>query len=187
MFNRVLKLTVCGMLIAIGIAIPMFSPLKILLEPASFTLASHVAIFIAMFISPAVAAAVTLGTTLGFFLAGFPLVVVARAASHIVFAICGALYLRVAGAEEVRLALKLRLFSLGVALAHGAFEAVVAGGFYFGGAMTVGYYQRGFVVSVLLLVGVGTVIHSMVDFEIASVILRALRKERNMAGMLVRG
>jgi len=184
--NRVLKLTVCGMLIAIGIAIPMFSPLKVVLEPASFTLASHVAIFIAMFISPAAAAAVTLGTTLGFFLAGFPLVVVIRAASHIVFALCGALYLR-AGGAEVQMALKVRLFSLGVALAHGACEAVVAGGFYFSGAMSAGYYQRGFEMSVLLLVGVGTVIHSMVDFEIAGVILRALRRQRNIAGLLVRG
>ena len=49
------NLALTGMLIAVGIVIPLFSPVKIILEPASFTLASHVAIFIAMFISPAMA------------------------------------------------------------------------------------------------------------------------------------
>ncbi len=44
------NLALTGMLIAVGIVIPLFSPVKIILEPASFTLASHVAIFIAMFI-----------------------------------------------------------------------------------------------------------------------------------------
>lgn len=88
------NLALTGMLIAVGIVIPLFSPVKIILEPASFTLASHVAIFIAMFISPAMAVAVSLGTTLGFFLAGFPLTVVLRALTHVIFALAGAIYLR---------------------------------------------------------------------------------------------
>ena len=54
------QLALAGMLIAIGIVIPMFSPIKIIIEPASFTLASHVPVFIAMFISPMMAAAVAL-------------------------------------------------------------------------------------------------------------------------------
>ena len=41
------QLALAGMLIAIGIVIPMFSPIKIIIEPASFTLASHVPVFIA--------------------------------------------------------------------------------------------------------------------------------------------
>jgi niacin transporter len=92
--NSVLKLSVSGLLIAVGIIIPMFSPLKILLEPASFTLASHVAIFIAMFISPGMAASVAVGTTLGFYFGAFPIVVVLRAATHVVFAVAGAMYLK---------------------------------------------------------------------------------------------
>ena len=67
------QLALAGMLIAIGIVIPMFSPIKIIIEPASFTLASHVPVFIAMFISPMMAAAVALGTTLGFLLGGLGL------------------------------------------------------------------------------------------------------------------
>ena len=46
-------LALAGVLCAIGIIIPIFSPVKIRLDPMSFTLASHVAIFLAMFISPA--------------------------------------------------------------------------------------------------------------------------------------
>ena len=63
----------------------MFMP-KIVLEPASFTLASHVPVFIAMFISPLVAFAVALGTTIGFLMSGLPVIIVMRALSHVVFA-----------------------------------------------------------------------------------------------------
>lgn len=83
------EVIMAALLCAIGIMIPMISPIKIVLEPASFTLASHVAIFIAMFISTKVALLVTVGTTIGFFIGGFPIVVVARALSHLVFVILG--------------------------------------------------------------------------------------------------
>ena len=83
------EVIMAALLCAIGIMIPMISPIKIVLEPASFTLASHVAIFIAMFISTKVALLVTVGTTIGFFIGGFPIVVVARALSHLVFVIFG--------------------------------------------------------------------------------------------------
>ena len=39
---------------------------KIVIGPASFTLASHVPLFVAMFFSPGMAIAVALGTTFGF-------------------------------------------------------------------------------------------------------------------------
>ena len=54
MHNTILKIVMAGLLTAVGILIPMISPLKIVIPPASFTVASHVAVFIAMFISPAV-------------------------------------------------------------------------------------------------------------------------------------
>ena len=71
-------LALAGVLCAIGIIIPIFSPVKIRLDPMSFTLASHVAIFLAMFISPAVGVAVSVGTTLGFLVGGFTMPVVLR-------------------------------------------------------------------------------------------------------------
>jgi len=42
------------------------------------------------------------------------------------------------------------------------------------------YYQQGFLRSVLLLVGVGSVIHSMVDFEIALIVAKALGKQKSV-------
>ncbi|MDR3050352.1 MAG: hypothetical protein LBU67_01350 [Oscillospiraceae bacterium] len=167
------KITLAALLIAIGIAIPTFSPLKLVLEPASFTLASHVPLFIAMFVSLPVAVAVALGTTLGFFLGGFPLVIVLRAASHIVFVLLGCPYLR----RRPRALLGRdggQAFSFALGLVHGAAELCVAAAFYFSGGMAGGYYAKGFALSVLVLVGLGSVVHSMVDFAIAQTLLRAL-------------
>lgn len=174
-----MRLSISGLLIAVGIIIPMFSPLKIILEPASFTLASHVAIFIAMFISPGMTAAVAVGTTLGFFLGGFPLVVVLRAASHIVFAMVGSLYLQRRVSDVNSSSLKLRVFSFLIALTHAVCELIVVSVFYFNGNMSAVYYQNGFLMSILLLVGLGTVIHSMIDFEIAHVVTLALQKQKH--------
>jgi niacin transporter len=170
--NRLLTLVTAALLCAIGIVIPMFCP-KIVIGPASFTLASHVPIFIAMFISPPVAVAVALGTTLGFFIAGFPIVIVLRALSHIVFVMIGAFLLKkqprmlstAAGAVG---------FGLLTAVIHAACEVLVVTYFYFGNQMTKANYANGYVVSVLLLVGFGGVVHSMIDYGIAVAVWKPL-------------
>lgn len=77
------NLTITALLMALAIMIPIVMPLKVVIPPASYTLASHVPIFLAMFLSRKSAACVVIGSTLGFFVAGFPLVIVMRAASHI--------------------------------------------------------------------------------------------------------
>lgn len=168
------KLVIAALLCAIGILIPMISPFKILLEPASFTLASHVAIFIAMFISPWVAAAVAIGTTIGFSFS-FPLVVVLRSASHIVFAVGGAMLLKSKPAILQKKASVL-LYSFLIAVLHAAAEVAVVVPFYFGNRLSAMNYDKGFLISVVLLVGVGTVVHSMVDFFIALLIWKPLSK-----------
>ena len=63
--HSVRHLTIAALLIGMGIVIPMVMP-KIVIGPASFTLASHVPLFVAMFFSPGMAIAVALGTTFGF-------------------------------------------------------------------------------------------------------------------------
>lgn len=174
--QKLYRLVVAALLCAVGILIPMFSPIKVTIEPASFTLASHVAIFLAMFVSPSVAVSVSVGTTLGFFLAGFPITVVMRAASHIVFALVGSLYIQ----KHTETALHPSkpsnlLFSLLIGILHGLCEVLIILPFYFGGSMAA-YQAKGFFVSVILLVGVGSVLHSMIDFAIASVIWAPLRQ-----------
>ena len=178
--HRIAKLATAGLLIAIGIIIPMFSPIKIVLEPASFTLASHVAIFIAMFISPGLAAAVAVGITFGFYFGGFPIIIVIRAASHVIFAFLGATYLHKLSNGNIS-AVKLRLFSLIVGLIHALCEVIVVSVFYFGGNISAAFLEKGFFMSAIMLVGLGSVIHSMVDFEIARLIVLPLKKQKNLS------
>ena len=139
---RIQRMCVAALLCAIAILIPMISPVKIQLGPMSFTLGSHVAIFIAMFISPAVALTVELGATLGFLLAGFPPVVVLRALSQVVFVAIGA-FLLAKKPAVMKNGLSIFLFGL----VEGTFVSTVLG-----------------------LVGVGTVVHSMVDYYLALLI-----------------
>ena len=168
--KSIYHITLAGVLCAIGIIIPIFSPIKITLDPMSFTLASHVAVFLAMFISPAVGAAVALGTTLGFFLGGFTLPVVLRALSHIIFVSIGAVYLQ----KHPELlyfkqtvsnrGLKILLFGCWVSVIHAVCEALIVIPFY--GALSMGEAIR----LIVLLVGVGSFVHSMVDFAISLLI-----------------
>lgn len=173
--QRTFKLVMAGLLCAIGILVPVISPVKIDLEPASFTLASHVALFIAMFLSPKIAAAVWLGTTLGFQLAGFPPVVVARAASQIVFVVLGALWLR-RHPDTLRRPVQNALFGLVTGVVHGLCEVLVVIPFYMTGSMSAANYNKGFVVSVILLVGLGTVVHNLVDYALAQLIYKPVSR-----------
>lgn len=172
--TKLISLVIAALLCAIGIVIPMFAP-KIILEPASFTLASHVPIFIALFISPPVAAAVSVGTALGFLFAGFPIVVVLRAFSHVFFAIAGA-YILKRKANMLSTFGKSALFGLTLAVIHAVSEVVVVTLFYFGNSMPKNYYANGYFMSVILLVGVGTIVHSMIDFSIALFVWKPLSR-----------
>ncbi len=176
--NNVNALTLSSMLVAIGIIIPLFSPFKIILEPASFTLGSHIPIFIAMFISPMSAFLVVIGTTLGFFLGGFPIVVVMRAASHIIFALLGARLIKKYDLLNSS-SLKIHLFSILIAFIHAISELLVVTAFYFIGNMNTLYYAQGFLQSVLLLVGLGSVIHSLIDFELSFILNKIVFSKRN--------
>lgn len=177
--NNLNSMIISALLCAIGIVIPIISPLKITMEPASYTLASHVAIFIAMFISPATAVFVALGTSVGFLMAGFPIVVVLRAASHIVFALVGALYLK-KFPNTMNSFKSSQIYSFVIGIVHGLCEVLIVLPFYFGNNMSSAYYAKGFMISVVLLVGVGTVVHSMIDFYLAQAIWKPVTKAVKM-------
>lgn len=164
---------------AIGIIIPIISPIKITLEPASFTLASHVAIFISMFISPSTSAFVALGTATGFLMAGFPVVIVFRAASHIIFALIGALYLSKFPSTLIS-AKGSFVFSFIIGIIHGACEIIAVLPFYLSNNMASAYYVKGFIVSVVLLVGLGSMVHSIIDFYLAKAIWGPVTKAVKM-------
>lgn len=174
---NVVNLVMAALLCAIGIVIPMFSPVKIVIPPASFTLGSHVAIMIAMFISPAVAVAVSLGTTLGFFLGGFPIIIVLRALTHVVFALLFAIVLKKMPAI-LKSPVQSTIYSLVIGLIHAVCEVVIVTVFYMGDNVSEAYYESGYFTAVILLVGVGTVVHSMVDFGISLAVWKPLKLSR---------
>lgn len=166
--NRLYHMVLAGVLCAVGIVVPMFMP-RIVLGLMSFTLASHVAVFLGMFISPAVAVAVCIGTTLGFFLTT-PAIIALRAASHIVFAGLGALYLK-KHPDTIDRPVASIVFNFVIALLHAAAEMIVVAPFFLSGALfTPEQLANGFVTSVVLLVGLGTLIHSMLDYSISILI-----------------
>lgn len=179
------RLTVSALLIAIGIMIPIVSPVKIILEPASFTLGSHVAIFIALFISPAIAVFVALGTAIGFMISGFPLVVALRALTHVIFAMVGAFWVQ-KHPNMLGNPLKTQLFSFFIGVVHALAEVAVVSFFYFGGNVTDTYYNQGFIQSVFFMVGIGTIVHSMVDFGIASLIWKSLSTRKSFISSIMK-
>ena len=161
-------LALAGVLCAIGIIIPIFSPVKIRLDPMSFTLASHVAIFLAMFISPAVGVAVSVGTTLGFLVGGFTMPVVLRALTHVVWVALGAYYLQkhpelIDFRQQVENR-NAKLFGLGAVLSiiHAALETLVCVPVYFA--------ETGRILLGLVLLG--SFIHSMIDYALSLLIWR---------------
>ena len=171
--QKVMQMIFAALLCAIGIIIPMFSPFKIVIPPASYTLGSHIPIMIAMFISPPVAVAVCLGTTAGFFLGGFPLVIVLRAATHLIFALIGAIILKI-NPQILKKPFTLIVFGVFINIIHGICEAIIVTPLYIGGSLTPANYTNGWFISIILLVGIGTVINGFVDYLIAIVIWKAL-------------
>ncbi len=169
--KNVQYMCLAAVLCAIGILVPMISPIKITLGPMSFTLASHVAVFVAMFISPAVGATVAIGAALGFLLAGFAPVVVFRAAAHLIFVAVGAFMLAKKPAFMHKIAGR-AIFGIFLSVIHGISEAAVVTAFYFGGMELTGTFAY----SVLFLVGGGTFLHSMIDYYLALLIWRVVSK-----------
>lgn len=160
-------ITQAALLTAIGILIPMMMPIRIVIGPASFTLASHVPTMLAMFISPAVAAVVSAGTSLGFFLAGFPIVIVLRAASHIVFTVLGAAYLK-QRSKPLNSLVNLSAFNIILNLIHALAEVIVV-------TLITGLsFDVNYLYSIILLVGVGTLLHGIIDFVLAFLLAESL-------------
>ena len=165
--RKIQMMSITAMLIAVGVLIPMYSPVKIMLEPMSFTLGSHIAIMIAMFVSPLSALGVALGTTAGFYLAGFTLPVVLRALTHVVWAYAGALYLK-KHPDLFQSPAKTIVFNLAVAIVHAVLEVIIVMPLY------TGYDASQLFYLLFVLVGIGSVVHSTVDFVLSLAVWKAV-------------
>ncbi|ALS03028.1 hypothetical protein ATZ33_17070 [Enterococcus silesiacus] len=179
--SSVRNLTIASLLVAMGIIIPMVMP-RITIGPASFTLASHVPVFLAMFFSPSVALIVSLGTGFGFFISATPIIAL-RAFSHLLFAVIGAFYLRkhptivLAKHKFVLFNGRFQLFNFVIGLIHSAAELAVVSVFFTMGNLPETYYTQGYLYSIFLLMGIGGLIHSLIDYNIAYFVANALSKQ----------
>lgn len=160
-----------AILVAFGILIPMVMPIKVIIGPASFTLASHVPVFLAMFISPLVAILVALGTSFGFLMAGFPIVIVMRAVSHFIFALLGSLWIK-KHPNDLKKPLRVFLFALIINFIHGLAE------FFVVFVLTQGTQSStAFVGTLIGLIGFGSLLHGCIDFYIAYYLWKILSEK----------
>ena len=170
------NIVITALLIAFGIIIPTaFGFLRVILPPAfTATLTAHVPIFIAMFISPMSALFTAVGTAIGFQFSGLDPVVVVRAASHIVFALIGA-YMIKNNSSIV-------LTGIVTALLHALFEALVVYAFLALG-WTAAKEGTLFVTTAFYVTGIGTLLHNVIDYIIAILVVKALSKAGNFVKM----
>lgn len=149
-------IVLAGVLTAFSIMIPLWfgGVLAITIPPFSATIASHVPVMLAMAVNPLVAVVVGLGSALGFLLKGLPLVIVARAAMHPIFAFVGAQLIKRGVPFTGALAVTLPI--------HAGLEALVVLPFGFD------------IYSALVIVGIGTALHHAVDSAISLAVYRSL-------------
>lgn len=164
-------MTVTALLTAIAILIPMVMPFKIVIPPASYTLGSHIAIFIAMFLSPWMAIFVIIASSFGFLMAGYPMVIVLRAFSHIVFGTLGGFYLQ-KYPQTLDKPKSSWIFNFVLAVLHAIAEVLACLIFY----ASTGTDVKNMFYVLFVLVGFGTIIHSMIDYTLALAVFKALKK-----------
>ncbi|WP_230083739.1 hypothetical protein [Aerococcus sanguinicola] len=168
------RLTLTALLTALAILIPMVMPIKVVLGPASYTLASHLPIVLAIFMGPAPAAFVALASGIGFFLAGFPFVIGLRGLSHVFFATFGAYYFQKHPGVVDKLTTR-TAFSFVLAFIHALAEVVVV---YLVTGLGAGTLAAGYFTPLFVFVGLGGIVHGMVDFELGYQTARALDKAK---------
>ncbi|HEM4325105.1 TPA: hypothetical protein VB829_001785 [Streptococcus suis] len=169
--NSVKQLSIGAILTAFAILIPLMMPIKIIIGPASYTLASHIPLFIAMFISPATAIFVALGSSLGFFLAGFPIAIVFRALTHLFFLTVGAVLVK--RFPILMDSKRFLLLGIGLNLLHGLGEYIVVMVLTSGQQTSATYW-----ITMLGLVGVGSAIHGLLDFSLAYYFWKILKERK---------
>lgn len=151
------RLVTGALLTALAIIIPVFfgGYLKIYIPPFSATLASHVPSMIAILFGPMVAAMVGLGSALGFLIVLGPCIS-ARALIHVLFALAGVYFMKRGLSYGKSLVLTAPIHALGEAL------VVIPFGFD--------------LYSAFVIVGIGTILHHLLDSAIAVFLVKSLPK-----------
>ncbi len=152
------KLAISALLTALAIVIPFIVFFKVIIPPFTATLGSHVPMFISMLLGPKVAIMVGLGSALGFFL-NLGSIVGLRALMHVFVGALGGLL--------IKKGLSFGKAAVLTAPLHGALEMLIVIPF-------LGFDDY----DVLIITGVGTVLHHIADAFISYVIINALERSR---------
>lgn len=165
---KVKEMVMAALLTALSIVIPtMFGFLRVILPPAfSATLAAHTPVILAMFISPAAAVIVALGSGLGFLLQGLSPIVTARAFSHVVFALMGAVMIKRGWNFFLTMAVTVVIH----AVVEGLVVLVMMNAGIGGGDASA--------LSMATVTTIGTVVHYSIDICIAMPIYKALKETK---------
>ncbi len=154
------KLTISALLTALAIVIPFIVLFKVIIPPFSATLGSHVPMFISMLLGPKVAIMVGLGSALGFLLNLGPIVGL-RALMHVFVGMAGALLIKKGSSFGKAVAITAPL--------HGFLEMLVVVPFL------------GFnIYNILIITGVGTMLHHFIDAIISYAIVGILGKSKTV-------
>lgn len=154
------KLVLTGLLTAFAIIIPIYMGfLRVYIPPFSATLTAHVPMFFAMFLGPGSAVVVGLGSAFGFLITLGP-VIATRAMAHVFVGLAGAIMLKKGVSFNKVVAITAPL--------HGVLESLAL--LPFG----IGVYKSAYFV--LVITGVGTILHHCIDGFITAVLVKALSK-----------
>ena len=158
-------IAIAALLTALALAIPLFMPIKLVLEPIfSATFASHVPGILSMFVGPFAVIGTAVGSALGFIQLG-PWVVL-RAFSHIIFGLLGYKMLQ----KKWNIFLVLLL----TGLLHAGAEMIV-------GLISIPFIVTpadGILKYIIVTIGCGSFIHHCIDFVISLIIFYALKSAR---------
>lgn len=178
MNKRTKELVLAAILTAFSILIT-YSPVKLFLPAFTLTLASHVSTLLAMLISPWVAIMTVVGSCIGFAMA-IPapnsIIVIARAASHIIFALAG---IKMISTGKFNIALVVLITGVLHALAEGI--AVLA--------LTPIILPGEAAVAAAAIAVLGTFVHHFIDCAICAPIALALGRAKiiHLPKSLLRG
>lgn len=167
MNKKLKRLTLAVMLSALGIIIPIIMPKIRISDAASYTLASHVPLFIACFIGYDITILVGLFIGIGFFISTTPVIAV-RAFSHLLWAIPLAFILKKDKEKIFNLKYNI-IICIIVSLFHALFECLVVIPFY-----TTKLNLNYIIFSIILPIGLGGFIHSIIDYIISIFIYKRL-------------
>lgn len=168
MNKKTKELALAALLTALSVLIT-YSPLKLVTPFFTLTLGSHVPTLISMFLSPWVIVMTVIGSCIGFFMtipAPNSIIVVARAAMHLIFALAGYKMLK---SEKFGLTPIILI----TALLHALSEGIVV---YI---LTPVILKDGTAVLYAAAIAfVGTLIHHFIDCAITAPIVAALKKAK---------